>query len=119
MAKAKVATSSSTTPMMRPAISPEARENQLISLANDLLEQRLRDGTASSQEVTTIIKMGCTRERLEREIMVKQKELLEAKTEQIQSTKRIEELYSKAIVAMKDYGGYQTKETEEDADEYY
>ena len=37
---------------MRPALTPEARENQLISLAVDLAEEQLRDKTASSQVIT-------------------------------------------------------------------
>ena len=40
----------------RPALTPEARENQLISLAIDLAEQQLRDGTASSQVITHYLK---------------------------------------------------------------
>ena len=39
----------------RPALTPDARENQMISLAMDLVEQRLRDGTASSAETTRLI----------------------------------------------------------------
>lgn len=52
---------------IRPALTPEARENQLISLAVDLVEQRLLDGTASAQEVTHFLKLGSMREKLERE----------------------------------------------------
>lgn len=87
------------------AINPEARESQLISLAVDLAEQQLRDGTASSQVITHYLKLGSTRERVEREILEKQKELMSAKTEALQSNKRIEELYLDAINAMRDYGG--------------
>ena len=32
---------------IRPALTPEARENQLIALAIDRAEQQLLDGTAS------------------------------------------------------------------------
>ena len=49
----------------RPALSPEARENQLIALAVDLVEQRLIDGTASSQETTHFLKLGSTKNQLE------------------------------------------------------
>lgn len=87
------------------AINPEARESQLISLAVDLAEQQLRDGTASSQVITHYLKLGSTRERVEREILEKQKELMSAKTEALQSNKRIEELYLDAINAMRDYSG--------------
>lgn len=86
-------------------MTPEARENQLIALAVDLAEQQLRDGTASSQVITHYLKLASTKDRLEKEIMEKQKELLEAKTEAIKSAKRVEELYSNALTAMRMYSG--------------
>jgi len=89
----------------RPALSPEARENQMISLAVDLAEQQLRDGTASSQVITHYLKLGSTKERIEKEILEKQKELISAKTDAIQSAKRVEELYANAISAMRKYSG--------------
>ena len=90
---------------MRPALTPEARENQLISLAVDLAEQQLRDGTASSQVITNYLKLGSTKERIEKEILEKQKMLIEAKTQSLQSAQRIEELYTKALSAMRNYSG--------------
>lgn len=89
----------------RPAISPENRENQLIGLAIDAAEEQLRNGTASSQVITHFLKLGTARERLEREILEKQKELITAKTEQIASQKEIKELYEEALKAMKRYSG--------------
>ena len=100
---------------IRPALTPEARENQLISLAVDLAEKQLLEGTASSQVITHYLKLGTTKEKLEREILEKQKELIEAKTENLQSAKRIEELYKNALDAMKNYSGHMT---ESDKDEY-
>ena len=90
---------------MRPALTPEARENQLIYLATNLAEQQLRDGTASSQVITHYLKLGSSKEKIEKERLEKQKELISAKTEALQSAKRIEELYSDAILAMKRYSG--------------
>lgn len=90
---------------MRPALSPEARENQLVSLATDLAEKQLREGTASSQVITHYLKMGSTKERLERQILEKQKDLIEAKTEMTKSAKRLEEVYDKALKAMREYSG--------------
>ena len=97
---------STTTKKMRPALTPEARENQMIALAVDLAEQQLREGTASSQVITHFLKLGSTKERIEKEILEKQKELISAKTEALQSAKRIEELYDDAIKAMRNYGGH-------------
>jgi molybdenum cofactor biosynthesis enzyme len=88
-----------------PATTPEARENQMIALAVDLAEKQLMNGTASSQVVTHYLKLGSTKERIEKEILEKQKELIVAKTEAIQSAKRIEELYVNALNAMKSYSG--------------
>lgn len=89
----------------RPALTPEARENQLISLATDLVEQRLIDGTASSQETTHFLKLASTKAAYEKEILKSQAELIKAKTESIQSAQRIEELYEQALSAMKNYSG--------------
>lgn len=88
---------------MRPALSPEARENQLVSYAVDLAEQQLLNGTASSQVITHYLKIGSTKERIEKEILEKQKDLLEAKTQALQSAQRVEELYANALTAMKSY----------------
>lgn len=94
----------------RPAITPEGRENQMCALAIDLAEQQLREGTASAQVITHYLKLGSMKERIEREILEKQKELITAKTESLQSGKRSEELYQEAIKAMRVYGGNRSDE---------
>ena len=88
-----------------PDLTQEGRENQLISLAIDLAEKQLSEGTASSQVITHYLKLGSTKERLEKEKLEKENELLKAKTESIQSAKRVEELYREALNAMKRYSG--------------
>ena len=95
MAKVNNASSSSSPRKMRPALTPEARENQMISLAVDLAEQQLRNGTASSQVITHFLKLGTEKAKLEREKLRQENELLRAKTEMIESTKRSEELFEK------------------------
>lgn len=105
MGKAKVVSSSDSSRRMRPALSPEARENQMISLAIDLAERQLMEGTASSQVITHYLKLGSTKERIEKEILEKQKDLIEAKTQSLQSAKRIEEMYSEAMKAFRSYSG--------------
>lgn len=112
MAEAKSISSSGTLRKMRPALTPEARENQMIALAMDLAEQQLRDGTASSQLITEFVKRGSTKARLEKEILEEQKHLMAAKTEALQSQKRVEELYEDALKAMRNYNG------QGDPDEY-
>ena len=91
--------------MQEPALTPEAREDQLISLAVNLAEQQLIDGTASAQVITHYLKLGSTREKLEREKLKKENELLEAKREALESAKRVEELYANALQAMRSYSG--------------
>ena len=92
-------------PPLRPAISPEGREAQLISLAYEVVEQRLRDGTESSQETTHFLKLGSTRNQLEIEKLKNETELLKAKQASLESTARMEKLYADAMNAMKTYSG--------------
>lgn len=87
------------------ASTPEAREQQLISLAVDLAEKQLLDGTASPSVITHYLKLGSTREVLEKEMLAKKTELVTAQTESLESTKRIEELYENALKAMQVYSG--------------
>lgn len=89
----------------RPATSPEGRENQLISLAADLAEKQLSEGTASAQVITHFLKLASTREKLEQEKLQRENLLLAAKVDQIASAKRIEELYTAALNAMRSYSG--------------
>ncbi len=96
-----------------PATTPEARENQMISLAIELAEKQLAEGTASAQVITHFLKLGSTKERLEKEMLANQNELIRAKTESIQSGKRVEELYLNALNAMRAYTG-KTPEEEND-----
>lgn len=90
----------------RKALSPEARENQLISLAVDLAEQQLRDGTASSQVITHFLKQSTAKTQLELEKLRNENLLLEAKKKQIESADEMKQLYDKAIKAMRNYAGY-------------
>ena len=89
----------------RTAMSVEARENQMIALAVDLAEKQLMEGTASSQVITHYLKLGSTKERLEKEMMEEQKKLLKAKTEALESAAEIKELYENALSAMREYSG--------------
>ena len=52
---------------IRPALTPEARENQMISLAVDLAGKQLQEGTASSQVITHFLKLGSTKQQLEKQ----------------------------------------------------
>jgi len=113
MAKVKTANSSKPSREIRPALTPEAREQQLISLAVDLVEKRLIEGTASSQETTHFLKLATTKARIEKDILEKQKELIEAKTENMRSQKRSEEMFEEAMKAFRGYSGHGGDEYEE------
>ena len=104
----------------RPALTPDASAHQMIAPAVDLAEKQLLEGTATSQVITHYLKLGNKKKKLEREILEKQKLLIEAKTENLQSAKRIEELYKNALDAMKNYSGNMTESDEdEDKDDEY
>lgn len=90
---------------LRPALTPEAREQQMIMLAMDLVEERLRNGTASSQETTHFLKLASTKNQLEMEQLKQQTELIKAKQISLEATQRIENLYKEAMAAMKSYSG--------------
>lgn len=89
----------------RPATTPEGRENQLVSLAVELAEKQMREGTASAQVITHYLKLGSSREKLEQERLAQENELLRAKTEALVSQKDREEVYLNALNAMRSYKG--------------
>lgn len=101
----------------RPATSEQGRENQLVSLAMDLAEKQLVEGTASSQVTVHYLKLGSSREKLEQERLRNETELTGAKLEMLASAARIEELYGKALEAMRTYSGQGPDQDE--ADDYY
>lgn len=105
MTKVKPTATQTSKRSTRPAINPENRESQLTSLAYDLVEQRLRDGTASSQETTHFLKLASQKYQVELENLRLQKELTAAKTESLKSSKRSEELMEEALRAFRSYSG--------------
>lgn len=105
MARIKAA-SSEPKPKLRPALNPDARENQMIALAMDLVEQRLRDGTASSQETTHFLKLASPKNKLEQERLRLENDLVAAKTKALANAEEIKVLYEEALKAMRRYGGH-------------
>lgn len=102
MAKVKSTTG---TKKSRPALTPEGRESQMISLAVDLAEQQLRDGTASSQIISHYLKRSTALAELEIEKVKLENELLKAKTENLRASKSSEEFYKQVLSAIKEYNG--------------
>lgn len=104
----KNTTQQSSSPPLLTATTAEGMENELISMAYELVARRIQDGSATAAETVHFLKMGSTKERYERERLKKELELMQAKTEALQSAKRVEELYNNAIEAMRSYAGMQT-----------
>lgn len=90
---------------VRPATTPEARENQLIAGAFDLAEKQIRDGTASSQVISHFLKLGSSREKLEQEKIAKELELNDKKMEALEATANLQAVYTEALEAMRAYSG--------------
>ena len=106
MARAKTSSLKETKSAQEPSpLSPEARMSYLTSLALDLVEERLRNGTATSQETTYFLKYRSREAELKEQILEKQKELMAAKTENLRSQQQTEKLYADAIAAMQRYSG--------------
>lgn len=104
-------------PQRRRATSAEARERQLIADANDLAERQIRQGNASAAVITHFLKLGSTREKLERQRLENENELLRAKVDQLASAKNVEQLYAEALNAMRAYSGNPVDD-EDDYDDY-
>ena len=98
----------------RPATTPEGRESQMISYAEDLAEKQLRDGTASAQVISHYLKLGSSREKLEQERLRHANELTNVKIAAIANQAKTEELYREALQAMRSYAGQDPIEIEVD-----
>jgi hypothetical protein len=103
-------------PERPPATTLEGREKQLVSAAVDLAEQRIRDGTASSQVLAFYLKLGTTREQLEQQKLRSENALLEARVKELESAANVEELYAEAIKAMRSYSGVTEADESYEAD---
>jgi len=103
---------------LRPALTPDGAEKRLFGLALNAAEQHLIDGTASSQEITTILRLFSRKDSLEREKLEEENKLLRAKTEALQSQKESNVDYKKVLRAFSIYSGKDPDEVEENYDEY-
>ena len=116
---AKTTNNVRTTTKRRAAMSPEARENQMISLAVDVAERQMLKGTASSQVITHFLKLGSRKEQLEREKLENENELLRTRIKALESSEKSEEMYAKVLKAIKEYSGREDIDNGDyDYDEY-
>lgn len=97
-----------------PASTVEAREEEMVNLATNLAEQKLRDGTATSALILHYLKAGSVKERKQVQILSKQEELISAKTESLQLDRKKEDLYEDVISSLKDYRGETYDEYDEE-----
>ena len=102
----------------RRALSPEAREQQMISLAIDLAEQQLMDGTASAQVITHYLKLGSSKEKKDLEKATAEIDLMKARIKSLEREERVEELFKSALDSFKVYSG-QTITAEDEGVEFY
>lgn len=112
MGKVKVSKNENDISKFRPAITPEARESRMVSLAMDLAEKQMMDGSASSQIITYYLKLGSSLSKLEAEKLKYETALLEVKTKSIESNDRLEKVYNDAIKAMRSYSGHDDEDDE-------
>jgi hypothetical protein len=90
--------------------SPEAIEKEMTALAIKEVEYRIRNHTASSQELVHYLRIGSEKERLEREKLEAEVELQKVKAKALEADKEREEMYLAAIAAMKLYSGVQEED---------
>jgi hypothetical protein len=95
------------------ARTPEAREAQLASLAYDVVETRIRKGTASSQELVHFLKVGSTREKQELQKLKQETLLVEAKVKDLANVEEMKKLYVEAMDAMRGYAGQDNGEADD------
>ena len=89
----------------RKALSPDARENQLIALAMDVAEERMINGTASAQEIVHFLRLGSSLANLQKEETRQRVELDKAKVKAYSTNEEIKRLYEEAMQAMRAYNG--------------
>lgn len=103
-----------TTKKARPATSTHSREVDMIELTMDTVEQRIREGKASSAELCHFLKLGTEQAKLEREKIAYENQLLQAKTESIQQQDEVRALFKDAITMMSKYQGKSADDEDED-----
>lgn len=85
--------------------NPESRLNYLTSLAVDEAEERIKNGTATSQLLVTLINLGTQKAKMELEKAKMDLEVANAKIEQMRSQQSSSEMYEEALAAFRSYKG--------------
>lgn len=100
-------------PTFAPAVSDQERDRQMASLAYNLAEWRMRNNTASSQEVCYFLKMGSRERQLELEQAEEENKLLRARTEALERERQAATTYEQVLEALQRYSGY-SNDSEDD-----
>jgi hypothetical protein len=103
-------------PLPPPATTLEGREDQLIAAAMDLVEKRIHNETASAQETVHFLRLGSVRNQLEMDKIRSENLVLQSRVKEMESRKSTEELYRKALNAIRGYQGLEPEEDEYDPD---
>ena len=103
--KKKAVSESASKRRTKQASTIEGREAQLILLAMDKAEERMRNGEATAQEICHFLKLGSTRNKKEMTKMDKEITLMDAKEGAIKSAENTEKKFAEAINAFRRYSG--------------
>lgn len=77
----------------------------MIGYATDLAEKQLKAGTASAQVITHYLKLATAREQRELDILEEKRHLMQTQRLNLEAQRSSEELYAKALEAMRGYSG--------------
>ena len=88
-----------------PALTPEQRNNQLISMSFDAAEAMILSGKGTSQLLVHFLKQQTARDNLELAKLELEGQLLRARTDSIAAGGDMRDLVQQAIQAMTEYKG--------------
>jgi cell shape-determining protein MreC len=104
-------------PLPPPATTLEGREEQLIAAAMDLVETRIRSGNASAQETVHFLRLGSVKNQLEQDKLRHENEVLKTRVKEMESRRSSEDLYRRALAAMRGYQGLEPREEDQEDDD--
>lgn len=100
------------------AKTPEERESILIAKSLNLIERQIDDGTVSSTVLSIYAKAGTERDRLEKERLRNENDVLRKKLETMEAAIDVKNLMEDALNAFKGYSGQSDDEDDRDYDYY-
>lgn len=101
-----------------PAKTPEERESVLVSKSLNLIEKQIDDGTISSTVLSIYARAGTERDRLEKERLRSENDVLVKKLETMEAAVDVKNLMEDALSAFRGYSGASARDDDEDDDDY-